>query len=96
MTEVLVRATMREKAQVTFPAAVREALHIEPGDDVEFKVDVATGVVTVSGLKAIPADQAWFWSKEWQRREAEATADYAEGRTDVFRSGEDFLASLDD
>jgi AbrB family looped-hinge helix DNA binding protein len=96
MTEVLARATLREKAQVTFPAEVRDALHIEPGDDIEFRVDVVTGVVTVTGLKVIPAEQAWFWTEEWQRREAEAAADYAEGRTDLFESGEDFLASLDD
>jgi AbrB family looped-hinge helix DNA binding protein len=96
MTHVLARATLREKSQVTFPAEVREALHIGPGDDIEFKLDVVTGVVTVTGLKVIPAEQAWFWTEEWQRREAEAAADYAEGRTDLFESGEDFLASLDD
>lgn len=96
MTELLARATLRDKAQVTLPADVREALHVEAGDELEFAVDPATGVVTVSGLKTIRADQSWFWTVDWQKREAQASADYEAGRTEVFATAEEFLASLDD
>ena len=94
MVKLLARATVREKAQVTLPTEVRAALHVQPGDNLEFGLDPATGVVTVTGLKTIPAEQAWFWTEEWQQGEAEASADYAAGRTKTFESAEDFLASL--
>jgi len=61
---------------------------------VEF--DVTDGdVVTVWGMKMIPADQAWFWSESWQAGEREADEDIAAGRGEQFASGEDFLARLD-
>jgi antitoxin PrlF len=96
MAELLARATLRDKAQVTLPADVRAALHVEPGDELQFAVDAKTGIVTVSGLKTIRADQAWFWDVEWQAGEAEASADLAAGRSEVFRSAEEFLESLAD
>lgn len=96
MTEVLARATLRDKAQVTLPPDVRAALHVEAGDELEFHIDPDSGTVTVSGLKTIRADQAWFWSVEWQAGEAEASADLAAGRSEVFRSAEEFLESLAD
>ena len=95
MPKVLARTTLREKAQVTLPSAVRAALHIDSGDDIEFTVD-ASGKVYVQGLKTVPADQAWFWTTEWQQREAEASADYAAGQTTIYTDGAEFLASLDD
>ena len=40
-------------------------------------------------------DQAWYWTEEWQRAEAEADADLAAGRGTVHRTEGDFLAALD-
>jgi antitoxin PrlF len=51
--------------------------------------------VTLRGMKMIPADQAWFWTPEWQAGEHEADADIAAGRTEYFDSDEAFLAALD-
>ncbi len=95
MSQVLARVTLREKSQATIPAEVRAALHVESGDDLEFVLDEDTRTVTVRGLKTIAADQAWFWSKVWQAKEAEAEADRAAGRTTLFSDGDAFLASLD-
>lgn len=50
------RAVLRAKGQVTLPLEVREALHIEEGDDVLFTV-TEEGVL-LRGLKTIPAYQA--------------------------------------
>jgi AbrB family looped-hinge helix DNA binding protein len=57
-------ATLSSKGQITIPAAVREALHVETGDRVEF-VEVAPGryefiaatgsVRALKGLFAKPA-----------------------------------------
>jgi len=40
------------------------------------------------------ADQAWFWTPEWQEGEREATQQAAEGAGEVFDSSEDFLAAF--
>lgn len=89
---------MRDKGQVTLPARVREALHVEAGDEIEFEL-LAGGAVAIRGMKMIPADQAWFWSETWQRGEREASEDIASGRFDTFKDSEsflDFIGSGDD
>lgn len=43
----------------------------------------------------ISPDQAWYWTEQWQRAEAEADADLAAGRGTVHRTEGDFLAALD-
>lgn len=40
--------------------------------------------------------QAWFWTPVWQAGEREASLDIAEGRVEIFKTDEDFLASLDE
>jgi hypothetical protein len=47
----------------------------------------------VDALEA--ADQAWFWTAEWQEGEREADEDIAAGRGTFHDSDEDFLASLE-
>jgi len=88
------RSTLRDKGQLTLPKEVRDALHIEAGDEIEFQI-LSPGVATIRGLKLIPAEQAWFWAESWQKGEAEASADIREGRTEVFKDSESFLDSLD-
>lgn len=89
-----VRATIRTKCQVTIPMQVREALRVGEDDQLEFTID-EQGTVTVRGWTAIPADQAWFWTPEWQAGEREADAQIAAGRGTRQHSLEDFLAELD-
>jgi bifunctional DNA-binding transcriptional regulator/antitoxin component of YhaV-PrlF toxin-antitoxin module len=94
--KILGRAPLRDRSQFTLPADVKHALHIESGDELEFAVDPDSGVVTVVGLKSIRADQAWFWTVEWQAKEAEAEAAIRAGDTAVFQDSDDFMASLGD
>ena len=44
----------------------------------------------------IDADQAWFWTPEWQAGEREADAEIAAGRRTRYRGDEEFLAALDE
>jgi hypothetical protein len=48
-----------------------------------------------AGQSAIPADQRWFWTPEWQAGEREADEALATDATQVFNSTEEFLAWLD-
>ena len=81
------RSTLREKNQLTLPQSVRETLHVEPGDEIEFEV-VGEDTVLLRGLKLIPADQAWFWTESWQAGETEATNDIRAGRVKTFKDAD--------
>jgi len=43
----------------------------------------------------IDADQAWFWTREWQAGEREAEADRLADRATSYANDEEFLAALD-
>jgi len=85
---------VRGKGQVTLPDSVRREAKLSEGDYLE--VTVSGGNVVMQPKKLINADQAWFWSEEWQRGEREASRDIAEGRTRQFGSAEEFLQALDE
>jgi AbrB family looped-hinge helix DNA binding protein len=34
----MARTTLRRKGQITLPAQIREALHVEDGDEIEFEI----------------------------------------------------------
>lgn len=56
---------------------------------------VADSIATGS-MVAVPREDAWFWTKDWQAKEREADADREAGRYTEFERGEDFTAYLDD
>ena len=88
----MARAVVRSRGQITLPREIREALHVEEGDDIAFIVEA--GRVTMRGLKSIPADQAWFWTGACQAGEREASEQLAAGEGTVFDEGDAFLDSL--
>jgi hypothetical protein len=64
----------------------------------------ATTVVAAQGLLRLTvvgigsghaADQAWFWTPEWQEGELEVDEHIAAGRSRHFGSTEEFLAALE-
>ena len=85
-------AKVRSKGQITLPREVREAAHLEEGDPIEFTI-TPDGIL-MRPKKVIDADQAWFWTPEWQAGEREADAEIAAGKGRVFYSTEEFLAYL--
>jgi len=66
------------KHQITIPKEIFEALNLEVGDFLEAGIEDNTIVLVPK--KLIPKDQAWFWTKEWQKGEKEADDDIREGR----------------
>lgn len=81
------------KNQVTLPARLVEKLHLRKGDTLQAMLvkDRIELVPTV----AIPREQAWFWTPEWQAMEGEANAARAAGDFVEFNNVDDFLDSLD-
>jgi bifunctional DNA-binding transcriptional regulator/antitoxin component of YhaV-PrlF toxin-antitoxin module len=88
------KTVLRKKHILTIPRDLVDRMQLEEGD--EFIVTEEHGRIVLTPALSIPADQAWFWTPAWQARIAEAEADRERGDSTVYRSEEEFLASLDD
>ncbi len=75
------------------PKFIRKALNIQVGDVLELTIEDRKLVITP--MKTIPAEQSWFWDKEWQKGEREATGDLKKGRVKYFASMQELLKDLD-
>jgi AbrB family looped-hinge helix DNA binding protein len=64
--------------QISIPKEIRDRLRIEEGDYIE--MTERAGEIVMVPKKMIDADQAWFWTPEWQKGEREADADKKAGR----------------
>lgn len=86
-------AVLRRKNQLTLPAEVSKAAHLEEGDPIE--VRIVRGGILLKPKKLVDAEQSWFWSSKWQEGERRASEDIARGRLERFESDGDFLDSFD-
>lgn len=84
---------IRQNFQVTLPAEIRKKLHLKIGDLLE--TEIKDGRVIIRPQKTIDANQAWFWSKEWQEAEKEVEADLRAGKVKKFKNIEDLIKDLD-
>ena len=83
---------VRPKGQITLPDAVRKAARLAEGDYLE--VSVEEGTIVMRPKKLIDADQAWFWTADWQKGEREASEDIARGRVRRSTGADEFVESL--
>lgn len=83
---------VRKNGQVTLPARIRKAAHLEEGDivDIEFN----DGKVVLTPKKLIDKDQAWYWTPAWQAAEREAQEQIDRGEVVVFDSVEEAIKHL--
>jgi len=69
------------KGQISIPKEIRKALNLEPGDELDFRIEGNNVVIIPVKIIKIPRDQEWFWTPEWQEKEKEADEDIKRGRT---------------
>ena len=83
---------VRKNAQVTLPAGIRKAVHLEDGDVLE--CEVQDGQIILTPKKIVDKRDIWFWSQEWQKGECEAQNDIDTGNVEEFDSVDGLLAEL--
>lgn len=66
----------------------------EPNAQIQL-VEHDDGHTEIVPMIAVPADQAWFWSREWQEMEREADTDVAAGRVTLVDGVDELVAHLD-
>lgn len=84
---------IRRNFQITLPVVIRKRLGLRIGDVVE--TTIKEGKIIISPKKTIDAEQAWFWTKEWQEAEREAEEDIKAGRVKKFKNVEELIEDLD-
>jgi AbrB family looped-hinge helix DNA binding protein len=81
--------------QVSIPKNVRDALGLTEGDYLE--VEERDGEIVMIPQRLIDADQAWFWTPEWQAGEREVEEDIRAGRVSgPFKTVEEMKKHLGD
>jgi AbrB family looped-hinge helix DNA binding protein len=79
--------------QVRIPKEIMDKLNISAGDYLDFEFIDET--VIVKPKKLIDADQAWFWTREWQEEEKKAEEDIKKGRVSkVFKTAGEGISHL--
>jgi len=95
MKDVREVVTIQARGVLALPAAIRRRVGLEPGDQVEV-VEREDGTIELHPVITVPASQAWFWTKRWQRMESEADGDVARNAVTVHDDGDALLAHLDE
>jgi len=82
------------KRQISIPKHIMTAMNLEPGDEIDIRVENGAAYLIPIATIKIPRDQAWFWTKEWQEKEREADVDIAEGKVQNFESLDALMKDL--
>ena len=83
---------VRKNAQITLPVGVRKAVNLEDGDVLD--CEIADGRIVLTPKRIIDKRDAWFWSPEWQKGEAEAQRDIDSGNVVRAKSVDELIAKL--
>ena len=85
---------IKENYQITIPNSLRKIFHVAVGDYME--MEKKEGEIILRPVKLIRPDQEYFYTKAWQKGEAEADKDIAEGRVaGPFSSVNDLVNELE-
>lgn len=83
---------VQKNKNITLPTSVMGRFHLSAGDFVRLE-ETKEGVL-LKPAKLIDAAQAYFWSKDWQAGEHEASADIRAGRIKSFPSVKSLMRDL--
>lgn len=86
--------SINERGNLTIPPDIRRQFRLgDPGAQVELVL--REGFIELHPQVAVPADQAWFWTSEWQKGEHRVDEHVAAGRVAVADDIGGFLAAMD-
>lgn len=84
---------VKRNYQITIPQNLRRKIRLAVGDYLE--VDIRDDALVIRPVKVIHPDQEYFFTKEWQDKEAEADREVAAGElVGPFEISEDALEAL--
>ncbi len=69
---------VKRNYQITIPQSLRKFLRLDVGDYLE--VEIQDEKLVIRQVKLVHPDQEYFFTKEWQEKEAEADQDLSAGK----------------
>jgi len=83
---------IRSRSQITIPSEIIKKLNLKQGDTLD--VDVEGNQIVLRPVIAIPKDQAYFWTKEWQSEEKQIQYDIENNNIKPAKSKDDLFEDL--
>ncbi|MCK4639767.1 MAG: AbrB/MazE/SpoVT family DNA-binding domain-containing protein [Candidatus Marinimicrobia bacterium] len=83
---------VKKNFQITLPNQIRKKYKISVGDYIT--IDEEGRKIVIKPVKIIDSDQEYFYSREWQEKEAGADRDLDEGRYKDFDNVEDLIKDI--
>lgn len=84
---------IKRNFQITIPQHFRKMIRLAEGDYLE--MEVKDGTLVIRPVKIVHPDQEYFFTQEWQEKEAAADQDLTEGRVvGPFESAREALKAL--
>ena len=85
---------VKRNFQITLPRDLRKKFNITEGDYMDVKIK--EGGMSIKPVKIINPGQEYFYTKEWQKDEADADKDIAEGKiAGPFDTAADLIKELE-
>lgn len=92
MERIIGNVVVQKRGLISLGQA-KKYLGVKEGDILQ--VAVEDNRLVLVPMKLVPADQAWFWTKEWQKGEREAQQEIEQGKTKSFNTMKDLLRDLE-
>lgn len=83
---------IRSRSQITIPSEIIKKLNLKQGDTLE--VTVEDDQIILRPVVAVPKDQAYFWSKEWQQDEKQVQSDIEKDKIKSTQSKDELFKDL--
>ena len=52
------------KRQIAIPKHIMTAMNLQPGDEIDIRIDNGAAYLVPVATIRVPRDQAWFWTKD--------------------------------
>lgn len=83
---------IRSRSQITIPADIIKKLNLKQGDTLD--VEIEDNQIILRPVIAIPKEQAYFWTKQWQSEEKQIQSDIASNNIQPAKSKNELFEDL--
>ncbi len=83
---------IRSRSQITIPADIIKKLDLKQGDTLD--VEIEDNQIILRPVIAIPKEQAYFWTKQWQSEEKQIQSDIASNNIQPAKSKNELFEDL--
>lgn len=84
---------IRSRSQITIPAEIIKKLDLKQGDTLD--VEIEGNQIILRPVIAIPKEQAYFWTEQWQSEEKQVQSDITNNNIQHAKSKKELIEDLE-